>query len=1018
MPKREEPVGTGAEASSKTPKVLKPGAGDGGEEFSPGTRADFEVFLRERKARSVMDDATRLDKTHPSVIHQSISSSAWVPNTPTLDYSARTWLEWDRSLRTSIGMYGFLALHLDKMYSPPNHLSEPVASRNWWMNDRAVCSFMRSKMSAIELDFVKSPSITASGMYDLLKTRHEQRGPTSQLTMISDALSIDFKRNVPLDQTVQQIRSTNEAIWAMGAPSPDLFLSLLLVRALRKNYPVLYRDIDNSIAAATKQFPFTSNSIINRIAREQADPKEPTSSTSQSSSAEAHVAQTSSRPRPKCPNPKCGREGHTLPYCIREGGGMAGKTVAEARAKQRDDAKVAKESKESANAAPTNAEAHFSALTSLSTSPISSIIDARILPSMTVADISEYEVSLSLDSSPLYASIDWRHDVKADVAFDATIAAPVQSSKKYSPVDSDHPYLSDSCASIHISCERSDFISLKPLQTPRTVRGLGGSSVDAVGVGVIKIKVSKGSYLLLEPALFIPTSTVRLVSVALLAKAGFITTFDYPRAEIRNKRAGNSIVATGEIIPSRNVYKLNHLSVAHNISSPSTSDDRAFLSQSARVPTLDTWHRRLGHVNNQSILDMAKKGLADGMHIDLSNHPPVCQCCILGKQRRSSVPKVRQGPKADRPLRKVYIDLCGPHLLTPSKNQYSVDIIDDYSGYPWSFGAKTKDAAYEIVIAWANREQVRTGHKIVYINIDRGELKSQRFDQWCAERGITVTFTAPDTSAQNGRGERVHLTLMNQARAMRISCQLPANLWDEFMFTAAYTRARTASRSTGKTPFELYEGRKPDLSHMREIGCKAFVLQPNNPKVGVRGEEFVLIGYAQNSKAYRCYHRTSRKVVESFHVDFVERKDEEERPLMPGRIMGIDTTLCDSCQAKVKGMPSEGSQGSLLTSDLDPRPTREPSKVDSVDTKESGYQDQTLEPSEVTKNPAGSGQSINPDLGPSEVSKTPGRRTTIETVVDEDNADPEPRPKRVSKPTAKKAVIIEEKTKKDERKAR
>ena len=74
------------------------------------------------------------------------------------------------------------------------------------------------------------------------------------------------------------------------------------------------------------------------------------------------------------------------------------------------------------------------------------------------------------------------------------------------------------------------------------------------------------------------------------------------------------------------------------------------------------------------------------------------------------------------------------------------------------------------------------------------------------------------------------------------------------MSMAAYTRARTVSRVTGKTPYELYEGKKPDLTHMREIGCKAFVLQPNNPKVGYWGEEFVLIEYAQHSKAYRCYH--------------------------------------------------------------------------------------------------------------------------------------------------------------------
>ena len=95
-------------------------------------------------------------------------------------------------------------------------------------------------MSSIEQDYVKDPTLAASNMYAALKIHHEQHGPTSQLTMIADVLALEFKRNVPLDQTVQKIHATNDAIWAMGAPSPELFLSLLLVRALKKNYPVLY----------------------------------------------------------------------------------------------------------------------------------------------------------------------------------------------------------------------------------------------------------------------------------------------------------------------------------------------------------------------------------------------------------------------------------------------------------------------------------------------------------------------------------------------------------------------------------------------------------------------------------------------------------------------------------------------------------------------------------------------------------------------------------------------------------
>ena len=171
---------------------------------------------------------------------------------------------------------------------------------------------------------------------------------------------------------------------------------------------------------------------------------------------------------------------------------MAGKSVADARAKQREDAKSARGSASvSANATASVAEAHFSALTLLSTSPISSVIDARVLPSMTAANISEYEVSLSMDERPLYASVDWRKDCWTEVAFEATIPTTLPSSTRYSHIDPNHPYLFDSCVSIHISYECTNFISLKPLQSPRVIRGLGGCSVSAV-IGTLRAGGARG----------------------------------------------------------------------------------------------------------------------------------------------------------------------------------------------------------------------------------------------------------------------------------------------------------------------------------------------------------------------------------------------------------------------------------------------------------------------------------------------------------------------------------------------
>ena len=62
---------------------------------------------------------------------------------------------------------------------------------------------------------------------------------------------------------------------------------------------------------------------------------------------------------------------------------------------------------------------------------------------------------------------------------------------------------------------------------------------------------------------------------------------------------------------------------------------------------------------------------------------------------------------------------------------------------------------------------------------------------------------------------------------------------------------------------------------MWEIGCKVFVLIQNkhNPKIYERSLECVLIGYDNDSKTYRCYHRETKRGFSSYHVQFLESCD-------------------------------------------------------------------------------------------------------------------------------------------------
>ena len=240
----------------------------------------------------------------------------------------------------------------------------------------------------------------------------------------------------------------------------------------------------------------------------------------------------------------------------------------------------------------------------------------------------------------------------------------------------------------------------------------------------------------------------------------------------------------------------------------------------------------------------------------------------------------------------VYIDLTGPQSVQSASGfNYVMNLVDDASSFVYTYLLPLKSSAIKALKEWVLLAERETGKKVGSLNIDNGELKSTEFVEFCASRGIKPRWTAPSTSAQNGRVERFHYTQFNAARTMRQAAQLPPNRWDEFILTATYLRMRISTKSLNNiTPFEVYHGRKPDISHLREIGCRAFVLILNrhNPKIYQRSEEHVLIGYGKDSKTYRCYHRASHKVVESYHVVFIESKDELEVPFRPGVTQGLD----------------------------------------------------------------------------------------------------------------------------------
>ena len=96
--------------------------------------------------------------------------------------------------------------------------------------------------------------------------------------------------------------------------------------------------------------------------------------------------------------------------------------------------------------------------------------------------------------------------------------------------------------------------------------------------------------------------------------------------------------------------------------------------------------------------------------------------------------------------------------------------------------------------------------------------------------GIDHNFSAPRTPQQNGVVERKNRSLEEMVRTMLCENNLPRYFWAKAIFTACYVVNRAMIKPIlKKTPYELWNGRKPNISHLCALGCKCFVL--NNNKI-------------------------------------------------------------------------------------------------------------------------------------------------------------------------------------------
>nr|GEV71793.1 retrovirus-related Pol polyprotein from transposon TNT 1-94 [Tanacetum cinerariifolium] len=202
----------------------------------------------------------------------------------------------------------------------------------------------------------------------------------------------------------------------------------------------------------------------------------------------------------------------------------------------------------------------------------------------------------------------------------------------------------------------------------------------------------------------------------------------------------------------------------------------------------------------------------------------LCSACAMGESKKKSH-KPKSKDTNQEKLYLLHMDLCGPmRVESVNGKKYILVIVDDYSRFTWVKFFRSKDEASYFIIKFLKMIQIR--------------LKV----------GISHETSVDSSPQQNGVVERCSGYHMLHLKS--------------FIVRLCHS----------KTPYELLDGKLPDLSFFHVFGALCYPTNDseNLGKLQPKADIGIFIGYAPAKKAFQIYNRRTRRIIETIHVDFDE----------------------------------------------------------------------------------------------------------------------------------------------------
>ncbi|KAL5851107.1 hypothetical protein ACOSQ3_006225 [Xanthoceras sorbifolium] len=412
------------------------------------------------------------------------------------------------------------------------------------------------------------------------------------------------------------------------------------------------------------------------------------------------------------------------------------------------------------------------------------------------------------------------------------------------------PWIVDSGASDHMTSDSSLISDFQPCSNGLTVKIADGSVSQVTGTGSVKISDS----LVLKSVLFVPKLDCNLLSITKLTKdCNCMVKFVHNLCEFQDLDSGRTI-GSAELCSGLYLLKVEGTSTRQALQVMSNSDSEIML-----------YHYRLGHPNF-----MYLEKLFPSLFKNKSFKNFQCEICHLSKHIRNS-----------HPFSMIHSDIWGPsRIKNITGAKWFISFIDDHTRISWVFLMKEKSEAGHIFQTFNKMIQTQFKTTIQVLKTDNAkEYFSSILSNYLLNQGIVHLSSCVDTPQQNGVAERKNKHLLEVARSLLFTSNVPKHYWGEAVLTATYLINRMPSRVLNfKTPISLLLQAFPNTRIISTVplkifGCSAYVHihHHHRGKLDPRSIKCILLGYSTNQKGYKCYSPTTKRFYNSMDVTFLEQ---------------------------------------------------------------------------------------------------------------------------------------------------